>query len=73
MQKIELIGIKLPMIKKGDDLGKLIIKCAEKEKVGIKNNDIIVVAETIVSKAEGNLIDLNKVECSEFAKNSQER
>lgn len=45
-------------IKEGDSLAELIIENIKKSELTIENNDIIVVAHKIVSKAEGRVIDL---------------
>jgi coenzyme F420-0:L-glutamate ligase / coenzyme F420-1:gamma-L-glutamate ligase len=58
----------LPLIKKGDNLGKLIVEAAKKQKTPIQEKDIIVVTHVVVSKAEGNVIDLDKVKPSDKAK-----
>jgi coenzyme F420-0:L-glutamate ligase/coenzyme F420-1:gamma-L-glutamate ligase len=57
----------LPLIKKGDNLGKLIVEAAKKQNTPIQEKDIIVVTHVVVSKAEGNVIDLDKVKPSEKA------
>jgi coenzyme F420-0:L-glutamate ligase/coenzyme F420-1:gamma-L-glutamate ligase len=58
----------LPLIEKGDNLGKLIAEAAKKQNNPIQEKDIIVVTHVVVSKAEGNVIDLNKVKPSDRAK-----
>jgi coenzyme F420-0:L-glutamate ligase/coenzyme F420-1:gamma-L-glutamate ligase len=58
----------LPLIKKGDNLGKLIVEAAKKQNTPIEEKDIIVVTHVVVSKAEGNVINLDKVKPSEKAK-----
>jgi coenzyme F420-0:L-glutamate ligase/coenzyme F420-1:gamma-L-glutamate ligase len=57
------------MIKADDDLGKIICESAEKQRTPIQENDIIVIAQKIVSKAERRVIPLNQVKPSYFAKN----
>lgn len=65
---VKLIGIKnIPMIGQGDDVGTIIIEAAESEGLEIMDHDVFVVAETVVSKAEGNLIKLDSIEVSEQA------
>lgn len=69
MDTIKVIAVEnLPLIKKGDNLGQLIVEAAEKQKIPIQEKDIIVVTHVAVSKAEGNIIDLDKVVPSEKAK-----
>ena len=71
---ISIIGLEgIPLIQRGDDLGRIIVEAAESQKVGIEDNDIIVVTQKIVSKAEGRLVDLKEIEPSEFAKELADR
>ena len=65
MQLIALKG--LPKIKKGDDLGKFIARAVQGQNLRLEAGDVIVIAQTIVSKAEGNVIDLRGVNPSELA------
>ena len=58
----------LPIIENGDDLGELICKAAEKQGTPLQEGDIIVVTHVIVSRAEGNVVNLDDVAPSEFAK-----
>ena len=55
-----------PLINPGDNLPKIITK--RLQEIILLNNDIIVVAHTIVSKAENNIYDLNDIKPSSFAK-----
>lgn len=65
---VKLIGLKnIPMIKQNDNIGTIIIQAAESEGLEVMDNDIFVIAETVVSKAEGNLIDLDSIDVSELA------
>ena len=69
MKDIKIFGVSgLPIIKKGDNLALLIFHAAENQGTPIKNGDIIVVTHVIVSRAEGSVVDLNKIIPSEFAK-----
>ena len=69
MQEIKIIPVMgLPIIKEGDDLGELIYRAAEKQGTPIEEGDIIVVTHVIVSRAEGNIINLDEVTPSDFAK-----
>jgi len=69
VDKIQIIPIQgIPLIKKGDNIAELLCNAAEKQGTPIQNDDIIVVTHVIVSKAEGNVINLDTVEPSEFAK-----
>ena len=52
------------MVKQGDDLALLIHESMTKYGTPLINEDVIVLSHVIVSKAEGNLIDLRTVEPS---------
>jgi coenzyme F420-0:L-glutamate ligase/coenzyme F420-1:gamma-L-glutamate ligase len=67
--KIQIIPIQgIPLIKKGDNITELICNAAEKQETPLENGDILVITHVMVSKAEGNVINLDTVEPSEFAK-----
>ncbi len=69
MNKVEVFPVTgLPIIKEGDDLALLICQAAEKQGTPIQNGDVIVATHVIVSRAEGNVVDLETVTPSEFAK-----
>lgn len=69
MKTVSIIGLAgFPAVKSGDDLAELIVKTAEKQGVSIEDGDILVVAQKIVSKAEGRVFQLKKVKPSEKAK-----
>ncbi|UCE15146.1 MAG: coenzyme F420-0:L-glutamate ligase [Candidatus Heimdallarchaeota archaeon] len=55
-----------PLINPGDDLGAILIK--ELQKIDLIDGDIIVIAHTIVSKAENKVYNLREITPSSFAK-----
>lgn len=61
-----LIG--LPVIKSGDSIPDEILKSLLNTGISIQNDDILVIAQKIVSKSEGRFINLSKVEPSKKAK-----
>jgi coenzyme F420-0:L-glutamate ligase/coenzyme F420-1:gamma-L-glutamate ligase len=66
---IKIIAIEnLPLIKKGDDLAELIFNAARKQGTPIEENDVIVITHVVVSKAEGNIVNLDEVAPLEKAK-----
>jgi coenzyme F420-0:L-glutamate ligase/coenzyme F420-1:gamma-L-glutamate ligase len=66
---VQVIAVEgLPLIKKGDNLGQLIVEAAKKQNTPIQGKDIIVVTHVVVSKAEGNIINLDMVKPSERAR-----
>ena len=63
-RRIELIGIAgLPEIKPGDSISRLVT-----ERISLLAGDVLVLAQKIVSKAEGRLVRLSSVTPSEAAK-----
>jgi coenzyme F420-0:L-glutamate ligase/coenzyme F420-1:gamma-L-glutamate ligase len=66
MQVIALEGF--PFVKRGADIGGLIARAADKQSLMLEDGDVVVVTQSIVSKAEGCVVDLDKVKPSEFAK-----
>jgi len=65
---IQILGIvNMPLVKPGDNIADQIVKAAKAESIEIQPNDIIVIAQKIVSKAEGNLIDLSTIHPSSLA------
>jgi coenzyme F420-0:L-glutamate ligase/coenzyme F420-1:gamma-L-glutamate ligase len=68
MNTIQIIAVEgLPIIKKGDRLGELVCNATKKQGTPIQDGDILVVTHVVVSRAEGNIVDLDKVQPSEFA------
>ena len=64
--KLELFGLnEIPLVVKGDDIAKLILSALRKQKITLENGDILLIAETLISKAEGNIIDLSEINLSE--------
>ncbi len=56
--------LKIPMIQPGDDLGLIIFQALEAMSLRLEDGDILVLAQKIVSKAEGRLFNLTQVEPS---------
>lgn len=54
----------IPLVTAGDDLGALIAAACEREGVKLASGDVLVVAQKIVSKAEGRRVRLATVEAS---------
>lgn len=48
----------IPLIRHGDDLADIVVNVLEQNQVEIEDNDILVVAQKIVSKAEGRAVNL---------------
>lgn len=70
MSKIELIAIeKVPLFKPGDNVVIILRDCLASMQLNFENNDILVLAQKIVSKSERRLVNLRDIEASERAKN----
>ncbi|RJS83436.1 coenzyme F420-0:L-glutamate ligase, partial [Candidatus Bathyarchaeota archaeon] len=70
MKAIQVIGIEgVPIIQKGDDLAEILCRAASEQGTPFRDGDILVVTHVVVSRAEGEVVDLRKVEPSEFAVN----
>ena len=57
----------IPMVKQGDDLAEIILDSLKRDELSLQSGDIVVVAQKIVSKAEGRLVRLKDVTPSEEA------
>jgi coenzyme F420-0:L-glutamate ligase/coenzyme F420-1:gamma-L-glutamate ligase len=57
----------------GTDLGALIYEALQRQELGIEAGDILVVTQKIVSKAEGQVVRLDEIEPSAFARSIAEQ
>jgi coenzyme F420-0:L-glutamate ligase/coenzyme F420-1:gamma-L-glutamate ligase len=65
MTSLEVIALTgLPLIKVGDDLVELIASSLKQNGVELRAHDVLVVAQKIVSKAEGRMVDLATIKPS---------
>ena len=66
---LEIIPLdQLPLLNKGDDLARLIVKRARKLGAGIENRDVLVIGQKAISKAEGRIVDTRQVKPSARAR-----
>ncbi|MFN0124184.1 MAG: coenzyme F420-0:L-glutamate ligase [Blastocatellia bacterium] len=69
MSHIQLSGIPdIPEISPGDDLAALILASVASHGIGIQAGDVFVVAQKVISKAEGRLVRLADIEPSALAR-----
>jgi coenzyme F420-0:L-glutamate ligase/coenzyme F420-1:gamma-L-glutamate ligase len=69
VDSVEVIAVEnLPLITEGDDLAELICNAAGKQNTSIQEKDVVVITHVAVSKAEGNVVNLDEVVPSERAK-----
>lgn len=57
----------IPLIKSGDDLPQIILDSLDKAELTLQDGDILVLAQKIVSKSEGRLVNLAKIVPSQRA------
>ncbi len=63
---------KIPLIKPGDPLGQILLTSLSENHISLKNGDILVVAQKIVSKCENRLVNLTTVKPGKRALNLAE-
>ncbi len=62
MSSLEIVPIRgLPMVQPGDDLAELLAAALAPNGITLRPGDVLVVAQKIVSKAEGRIVDLASV------------
>ena len=68
-ERLELVGLKnIPKIKFGDSISQIICESLGENNLEIHNGDVLLIAQSIVSKSIGRIRDLNHVEPSQEAK-----
>ena len=66
--KIEVIGIEnFPIIKQGDNLAEIVYDTVKANGIEIQDDDVFVIAETVISKAEGNYVKIDDVKTTQKA------
>ncbi len=61
-RRVELLAVPgLPRVRAGDDLAALVAAHAQGAGIGLRDGDVVVVAQKVVSKAEGRAVDLATV------------
>ncbi len=69
MKHLELIGVEgMGEIQAGDSLGALICSAGARQGIELAHDDVLVVAQKIISKAEGRVVCLDDIKPSERAK-----
>jgi coenzyme F420-0:L-glutamate ligase/coenzyme F420-1:gamma-L-glutamate ligase len=66
--RIEVIGLEnFPLINKGDRISDIILEVLEENQISLKEGDIILIAQSIVSKSLGDIVNLDEVKVSKRA------
>lgn len=69
MCAIQIVAVRgLPIIKESDDLAQLICDAVARQGISIRDGDILVITHVVVSRAEGSVVNLDRVVPSDFAK-----
>ena len=64
---MEFYGVKLPLVKQGDDYVKIIVDSVNSSGHPIEDKDVLVIASKIVSTALGMMVDISKIKPSKKA------
>ncbi|AMD18164.1 coenzyme F420:L-glutamate ligase [Methanobrevibacter sp. YE315] len=68
IMRIELFGLEnIPIVDGSSDISKIIKEAIEEQGCGLNHGDIVLIAETLISKAEENFIKLNELVPSQQA------
>ncbi|MHA2181216.1 MAG: coenzyme F420-0:L-glutamate ligase [Promethearchaeota archaeon] len=68
MNGIEIFGLKgIPLIKEGDDIPEIILNSLKHNGLLLKNKDILVIAQSVISKSIGKIRNLDDITPSEKA------
>src|SRR5881628_3296771 len=66
--RYEVIGVAgIGEVRRGDDIARLILEAATRQSTPVIANDLLVIGQKIVSKAEGRLVRLSDVQPSPIA------
>ncbi|MGH9974396.1 MAG: coenzyme F420-0:L-glutamate ligase, partial [Nitrososphaeraceae archaeon] len=58
-QPLQIIPIPVEKdVARGDDIGRLLLRSLKANRVSLKNHDVLVVTQKIISKSEGRILDL---------------
>ena len=69
MKRMEMFGLDgLGEVRPGDSIGKLIVDACSRAGVVLESDDVLVIAQKIVSKSEGMLHRLDQVAVSDYAR-----
>jgi coenzyme F420-0:L-glutamate ligase/coenzyme F420-1:gamma-L-glutamate ligase len=65
MKRLELVGLEdIGQVSLGDSIARLICEACGRQKIDLRNDDVVVVAQKIVSKSEGRIVALDDVQPS---------
>jgi coenzyme F420-0:L-glutamate ligase/coenzyme F420-1:gamma-L-glutamate ligase len=71
---LRIVGLSgIPEVQPGDDIAAMIADAIERSGLGLEPGDILIVTHKIVSKSEGQLVDLTMIEPSAMARDWADR
>jgi len=74
MNNIQLIALKdIPFIKPNDNLIEIILDNLKNNNETIEDNDVIVIAQKIISKSENRYVEIDNIKVSDKAKKLSEK
>jgi coenzyme F420-0:L-glutamate ligase / coenzyme F420-1:gamma-L-glutamate ligase len=66
--RVELLAVRgLPEIRKGDDLARRVVEAMRQAEMAFEHGDVLVIAQKVVSKAEGRMVRLSALKPSPHA------
>ena len=69
VRPLQLLGVAgIPVIEQGDDLSKIILEAVRESRMEIMEGDIIIIAHSVVSKAEGRVVHQDTIRVSDKAR-----
>ncbi|MBN1802880.1 MAG: coenzyme F420-0:L-glutamate ligase [Candidatus Lokiarchaeota archaeon] len=69
-EKIEILSLKgFPLVNPGDNISSQILTCVQKNKICLEDGDIVIIAQTIVSKSNGRIRNLKEIVPTTEARN----
>ena len=69
MKRLEIIGVEgMGEVRAGDSVGELVCAACARQGIELADHDVVVVAQKIVSKAEGRTISLDQIQSSARAR-----
>jgi coenzyme F420-0:L-glutamate ligase / coenzyme F420-1:gamma-L-glutamate ligase len=69
MKRLELIGLEgIGEIRSGDSIGRLICEACSAQNIALDDHDVLIVAQKIISKAEGRMVRLDTISPSARAR-----
>lgn len=64
---MEFYGVKIPLVKKGDDYVRIIVEAVQSAGYQLRENDILVIASKVVSSALGLMVEISRLKPSKKA------